>query len=89
MKEASIQAITKKKYRAITDSKHSLPVAANFLNRNFRVNRPNQFWVAEITYIYTREGWLYLSTIMDLYSHKIAGWSIKKQDDTRLSYWGT
>ena len=78
MRETGIHAIAKKKYRA-TDSKHSLPVAANSLNRNFRVDKPNQFWVADITYIYTQEGWLYLSTIMDLYSRKIVGWSMKNR----------
>ena len=79
MKETGIQAIAKKKYRATTDSKHSLPVAANSLNRNFSVNKLNQFWVADITYIYTQEGWLYLSTIMGLYSRKIVGCSMKNR----------
>ena len=79
MKETGIHAVAKKKYRATTDSKYSLLVAANHLNRNFGVNKPNQFWVADITYIYTREGWLYLSTIMDLYSRKIVGWSMKNR----------
>jgi len=79
MKETGIHAVTKKKYRATTDSKHSHSVAANSLNRNFSVNKVNQFWVADITYIYTREGWLYLSTIMDLYSRKIVGWSMKNR----------
>ena len=60
MKEVGIYAIAKKKYRATTDSKHSLKVAPNSLNRNFRVDKPNKFWVADITYIYTQEGWLYL-----------------------------
>ena len=71
MKETGIYAVTKKKYRATTDSKHTLPVAANHLNRNFSVNKLNQFWVADITYIYTQEGWLYLSTVIDLYFRKI------------------
>jgi len=79
MKETGIHAVAKKKYRATTDSKHSLPVAANHLNRKFNVNKLNQFWVADITYIYTQEGWLYLSTIMDLYSRKIIGWSMKNR----------
>jgi len=79
MKEAGIHAVAKKKYRATTDSKHSLPVAANHLNRNFSVNKLNQFWMADITYIYTQEGWLYLSTIMDLFSRKIVGWSMKNR----------
>jgi transposase InsO family protein len=73
MREAGIHAVAKKKYRATTDSKHTLPVAANSLNRNFVAYRPNQSWVADITYIYTQEGSLYLSTIMDLYSRKIIG----------------
>jgi len=64
MREAGIDAIAKKKYRATTDSKHTLPVAANSLNRNFSVDKPNQFWVADIIYIYTQESWFYLSTIM-------------------------
>ena len=56
MRETEIHAVAKKKYRATTDSKHWRPVAANHLNRNFRVNSPNQFWVTDITYIYTQEG---------------------------------
>jgi transposase InsO family protein len=79
MKEAEIHAMAKKKYRATTDSKHTLPVAANHLNRNFVADKLNQFWVADITYIYTQEGSLYLSTIMDLYSRKIIGWSMKNR----------
>jgi len=79
MREAGIHAVAKKKYRATTDSKHTLPVTPNSLNRNFSVNRPNQSWVADVTHFYTQEGWLYLSTIMDLYSCKIVGWSMKNQ----------
>lgn len=79
MKEVGIYAMAKKKYRATTASKHSHTVVANSLNRNFRVDKPNQSWVADITYLYTRKGWLYLSTIMDLYSRKIIGWSMKNR----------
>ena len=79
MREAEIHVIAKKKYRATTDSRHTQPVAPNSLNRNFSVNKLNQFWVADITYIYTQEGWLYLSIIMDLYSRKIVGWSMKNR----------
>jgi len=79
MRDAEIYAIAKKKYKTTTDSKHTQPVAPNHLNRNFSVNKLNQFWVADITYIYTQEGWLYLSTIMDLYSRKIVGWSMKNR----------
>ena len=79
MRETGIHAVAKKKYRATTDSKHSLKVAANSLNRNFRVDKPNKFWVADITYVSTREGWLYLSAIMDLYPRKIVDWSMKNR----------
>ena len=71
-----IQALAKRKYQATTDSKHGKPVAENHLNRNFTPDKPNVSWVADITYIWTKEGWLYLATIMDLYSRKIIGWSL-------------
>ena len=57
MQELDIGAVAKKKYRAITDSNHSQPVAENYFNRKFTPDQPNQSWVADITYIYTREGW--------------------------------
>jgi transposase InsO family protein len=78
MLELAIQAVAKKKYKATTDSRHTQPVAENHLNRKFTPGKPNSSWVADITYIYTREGWLYLATIMDL-SRKIIGWSLKRQ----------
>jgi putative transposase len=77
MQELDICAVAKRKYKATTDSKHGKPVAENHLNRNFTPDKPNQAWVADITYIATREGWLYLATIMDLYSRKIIGWSLR------------
>jgi transposase InsO family protein len=86
MQELDIYAVAKKKYRATTDSNHSQPVAENYLNRKFTPDQPNQSWVADITYIYTREGWLYLATIMDLYSRKIIGWSLKRPINQRIGY---
>ena len=77
MQKLGICSLAKKKYRATTDSRHTQPVAANHLNREFTPDKPNSSWVADITYIYTREGWLYLATIMDLYSRKIIGWSLR------------
>jgi transposase InsO family protein len=78
MRELDIQAIAKKKYKATTDSIHTKPVACNHLNSNFTPERPNKAWVANITYIYTLEGWLYLATIMDFFSRKIIGWSLRE-----------
>lgn len=59
-----------------TDSRHDFPVADNLLNREFQADEVNQKWVADITYIPTREGWLYLAVVLDLYSRKVVGWSM-------------
>ena len=79
MKEMGIQAVAKRKYKATTDSTHTKPVAENHLNRKFTPDKPNTAWVADITYIWTAEGWLYLSTIMDLFSRRIIGWSLRER----------
>jgi len=62
-----------------TDSKHTNPIAPNLLNRQFQADAPDTKWVADITYIPTREGWLYLAAVLDLYSRKIVGWSMNAQ----------
>jgi putative transposase len=59
-----------------TDSNHDLNIYPNLLNRQFSVEEPNQVWVSDITYIWTLEGWVYLSSVMDLFSRKIVGWSL-------------
>jgi len=76
MKSAGMVCKTKKKFKATTYSKHNHPVAENVLDRNFTVEKPNQVWVGDITYVWTTEGWLYLATIIDLFSRKIVGWSM-------------
>jgi transposase InsO family protein len=68
-----------------TDSRHDLPVAPNLLNRNFTAGAPNQVWLADITYIETGEGWLYLAAIMDLFSRKIVGWAMRDHLRTELA----
>src|SRR5437868_6589182 len=68
MKEKDLQARTKRKYKATTSSDHDLPVAHDLLQRDFHRTAPNQAWVGDITFIWTREGWLYLAAIEDLYS---------------------
>lgn len=70
------KSCTVKKYKATTNSNHKYPVSENLLNRRFIVNQPNQSWVTDITFIPTNEGWLYLASVMDLFSRKIVGWSM-------------
>lgn len=76
MKAEGIRSKTVKKYKATTNSKHQLPVYPNLLEQQFKVERPGQAWVADITYIWTSEGWLYLATIMELFSRRIIGWAM-------------
>ena len=76
MKKMGLCSRTVNKYKATTNSNHSLPVFDNLLNQNFQVLAPNCTWVADITHIQTNEGWVYLSSLMDLYSRKIIGWSV-------------
>ncbi|WXJ78250.1 IS3 family transposase ISCce3 [Moorella thermoacetica] len=78
MREAGVQAIQKRKFKVTTDSRHNLPVAENILNREFTASSPKKKWVTDITYIPTEEGWLYLAAVMDLYSKRIAGYSMQK-----------
>ncbi|WP_339164443.1 IS3 family transposase [Siminovitchia sp. FSL W7-1587] len=72
------KSCTIKKYKATTNSKHQHPVSENVLDRQFKVDKPNQSWVTVITYIPTNEGWLYLASVMDLYSRKIVGGAMDK-----------
>lgn len=67
-----------------TDSNHRLPVAPNLLDRAFERSAPNQAWVGDITYVRTDEGWLYLATLLDLYSRKVVGWSMSDKIDRHL-----
>ena len=77
MRENGIRGRHKRRYKATTDSKHNLPVAANLLDRDFTPAAPNQAWSADLTYIWTDEGWLYLAVVLDLFNREIVGWSIK------------
>ena len=77
MRENGIRARHKRRYKATTDSKHTLPVAPNVLDRNFMPTAPNQVWTADLTYIWTTAGWLYLAIVLDLFNREVVGWSIK------------
>jgi putative transposase len=76
MKLADVNVKHRKKHRVTTNSKHRLPVAENLLDRHFKADAPNQKWVSDITYVWTREGWLYVAAVMDLFSRQIVGWAI-------------
>jgi len=78
MKEEGLRAKTKKAYKATTDSKHNKKISPNLLERDFTVYRPNQVWVSDITYIATKEGWLYLCVIIDLFSRMVVGWTVDR-----------
>lgn len=85
MKQAGIRAKTVKKFRvSTTDSSHPHPVARNVVDRNFAPSRKNETWTADVTYIPTGEGWLYLAAVEDLYSRKIVGWSMSERMESRL-----
>ena len=79
MKELNLKVNMKRRYKNTTDSNHNLPIAPNLLNRDFYASVPDMKYVGDITYIATGEGWLYLATVIDLYSRKVVGWSM---DDT-------
>lgn len=77
MKKHGIRAKQARKFRpATTDSNHSMPVAPNRLDRDFSAPCPDHTWAADITYIHTREGWLYLAVILDLFSRMVVGWAV-------------
>jgi len=76
MKLAGIKVKTKRKFKVTTNSRHKLPVAPNLLGRNFDVEEPNQVWASDITYIWTHEGWLYLTATLDLFSREVVGWAM-------------
>ena len=85
MRGNDIKAKTARKFRVrTTDSNHDLPVANNLLDRQFNPSEANEAWVADITYIPTREGWLDLAAVEDLYSRMVVGWSMAENLESRL-----
>jgi len=91
MSSQGIKSIINRKFKVVTtDSKHNFPIAENLLNRNFGADVPGQKWVSDITYIPTRQGWMYLTIIMDLYDRKVIGWALSTTmttQDTILAAW--
>jgi transposase InsO family protein len=85
MREQSLQGRTPRRFRTTTDSRHSYPIAPNLLERDFETSAPNRAWVGDITYVPTRDGWLYLAILLDLFSRRIVGWAMSDRIDTELA----
>lgn len=76
MRELNLRSIVKRKFKKTANSSHKYPGVENLLNQNFQVKEKNKAWVSDITYIRTGEGWLYLTTVIDLFDRKVIGWSL-------------
>jgi len=85
MRRLGLKAKVRRRYKVTTESRHSFPVAANILERKFNVTEPNKVWTADISYVWTLEGWLYLAVIMDLFSRQIVGWAMDKRIKNQLT----
>ena len=84
MRLADLKAVLPKRFVATTDSNHTLPVAQNLLDRQFGSDTPNIRWTADISYLWTSEGWLYLAVVLDLFSRRIVGWAMGTTQERRL-----
>ena len=79
MRENEIEVKRNKTFKVTTDSNHAFNIAPNLLSRNFHADAPNQKWAGDITYVWTREGWLYLAFILDLHSRRVIGWAVSNR----------
>jgi len=84
MRRQGLRAKAAKKFKATTNSDHNLPVAPNLLDQDFNATAPNQKYVGDITYLWTDEGWLYLATVIDLYSRLVVGWAMSERMTAQL-----
>jgi putative transposase len=85
MRAAGLRARAPRRFRCTTDSGHGMATKGNFLARRFAVAQPNFGWVADITYLWTLEGWLYLAIILDLFSRRVVGWSMSERLEKKLA----
>ncbi len=83
MRDNEIRSIIRKRYRTTTNSKHTYPVVENKLNQQFEVKQKNEVWVSDLTYVSTKEGWVYLTTVIDLFDRKVIGWALSSNMNTR------
>jgi transposase InsO family protein len=84
MRAAHLYCKTKRRFKVTTNSNHNKPISPNLLQRQFKVSKPDQYWVGDITYIPTSKGWLYLATVIDLYSRQVVGWSMSNRMQATL-----
>lgn len=87
MKRSFLQSIVKRKFKVTTGSSHKYPVVENKFNRKFNVSRENQAWVSDITYVRTSQGWLYITSVIDLFDRKVIDWALSstmKAKDTSI-----
>ena len=85
MREKRLKGAQKRRFHCTTDSRHSLPIAPNTLNRAFDPPAADRIWAGDVTYIATEEGWLYLAVMLDLFSRRVVGWSVSTSNDTALA----
>ena len=83
MRQAQIMPRAIRRFRVTTDSRNTM-ASADLVHRHFETRRPNQCWLSDVTYVPTREGWLYLAAILDLYSRAVVGWAMGKKLGTQL-----
>ena len=84
MKINDIRSKISRKFKVKGNAKHNYPLAQNLVNQNFCAAMPNELWLSDISYIKTQEGWLYLAAILDVYTRKIVGWSMNKNQTHEL-----
>ncbi len=94
MRKLNLRAKTPRRYKVTTDSNHSYRVAANIVDRQFKAEAPNRIWTADITYLWTLEGWSYLAVVLDLFSRQVVGWAMDKHmrvelvlEALKMAYW--
>ena len=84
MRENGLRARQKRRFKRTTDSEHAWPIAPNIIDQDFAATAPNQKWGVDISYVWTREGWLYLAVVIDLFSRKVVGWAVGDRLHRRL-----
>jgi transposase InsO family protein len=85
MREDQLRARRKRRFVRTTDSRHSMPTPPNLLARNFNADAPNRVWAGDVTYLPTRDGWLYLAVLLDLFSRRVIGWALSERNDEELT----